>query len=243
MKKRNVAIIAHVDHGKTTLVDEIIKYTHTFRENEDISNLSMDTNDIEKERGITILAKTTSVDYDGYKINILDTPGHADFGGEVERIMKMVDGVLLVVDAYEGPMPQTRFVLKKALEAGCKPIVVINKVDKPTQRVTSVVDEVLELFIELGATDEQIEFKTVYTSAANGTSSLSNNPSDQEKGFKPLMDLIVSEIPEPSGDENAPLQFQPALLDYNDYVGRIGVGKVFNGKIKVGQMVNCIKKL
>lgn len=241
MKKRNVAIIAHVDHGKTTLVDEIIKYTHTFRENEDISNLSMDTNDIEKERGITILAKTTSVDYDGYKINILDTPGHADFGGEVERIMKMVDGVLLVVDAYEGPMPQTRFVLKKALEAGCKPIVVINKVDKPTQRVTSVVDEVLELFIELGATDEQIEFKTVYTSAANGTSSLSNNPSDQEKGFKPLMDLIVSEIPEPTGDENAPLQFQPALLDYNDYVGRIGVGKVFNGKIKVGQMVNCIR--
>ena len=241
MKKRNVAIIAHVDHGKTTLVDEIIKYTHTFRENEDISNLSMDTNDIEKERGITILAKTTSVDYDGYKINILDTPGHADFGGEVERIMKMVDGVLLVVDAYEGPMPQTRFVLKKALEAGCKPIVVINKVDKPTQRVTYVVDEVLELFIELGATDEQIEFKTVYTSAANGTSSLSNNPSDQEKGFKPLMDLIVSEIPEPTGDENAPLQFQPALLDYNDYVGRIGVGKVFNGKIKVGQMVNCIR--
>ena len=241
MKKRNVAIIAHVDHGKTTLVDEIIKYTHTFRENEDISNLSMDTNDIEKERGITILAKTTSVDYDGYKINILDTPGHADFGGEVERIMKMVDGVLLVVDAYEGPMPQTRFVLKKALEAGCKPIVVINKVDKPTQRVTSVVDEVLELFIELGATDEQIEFKTVYTSAANGTSSLSNNPSDQEKGFKPLMDLIVSEIPEPTGDENAPLQFQPALLDYNDYVGKIGVGKVFNGKIKVGQMVNCIR--
>ena len=241
MKKRSVAIIAHVDHGKTTLVDEIIKYTHTFRENEDISNLSMDTNDIEKERGITILAKTTSVDYDGYKINILDTPGHADFGGEVERIMKMVDGVLLVVDAYEGPMPQTRFVLKEALEAGCKPIVVINKVDKPTQRVTSVVDEVLELFIELGATDEQIEFKTVYTSAANGTSSLSNNPSDQEKGFKPLMDLIVSEIPEPTGDENAPLQFQPALLDYNDYVGRIGVGKVFNGKIKVGQMVNCIR--
>ena len=161
MEKRNIAIIAHVDHGKTTLVDEIIKYTGTFRENEDISNLSMDTNAIEKERGITILAKTTSVNYDGYKINILDTPGHADFGGEVERIMKMVDGVLLVVDAYEGPMPQTRFVLKKALESGCKPIVVINKVDKPTQRVESVVDEVLELFLELGATDEQIDFKVV----------------------------------------------------------------------------------
>ena len=241
MKKRNIAIIAHVDHGKTTLVDEIIKYTGTFRENEDISNLSMDTNAIEKERGITILAKTTSVNYDGYKINILDTPGHADFGGEVERIMKMVDGVLLVVDAYEGPMPQTRFVLKKALESGCKPIVVINKVDKPTQRVESVVDEVLELFLELGATDEQIDFKVVYTSAANGTSSLSNKPEDQEKGFKCLLDLIISEIPEPIGDENKPLQFQPALLDYNDYVGRIGVGKVFNGNIKVGQMVNCLR--
>ena len=172
MKIRNIAIIAHVDHGKTTLVDQLLKQSGTFRDNEEVNERAMDSNDIERERGITILAKPTAINYKDYRINILDTPGHADFGGEVERIMKMVDGVLLVVDAYEGPMPQTRFVLKKALEAGCKPIVVINKVDKPTQRVTSVVDEVLELFIELGATDEQIEFKTVYTSAANGTSSL-----------------------------------------------------------------------
>ena len=241
MKKRNVAIIAHVDHGKTTLVDEIIKYTHTFRENEDISNLSMDTNDIEKERGITILAKTTSVDYDGYKINILDTPGHADFGGEVERIMKMVDGVLLVVDAYEGPMPQTRFVLKKALEAGCKPIVVINKVDKPTQRVTSVVDEVLELFIELGATDEQLDFKTCFVSSINGTCSLNKDLDTQSEDFTPIFDLIIDEIPEPRVIEGDDLLFQPVLLDYNDYVGRIGIGLIKSGKVKVNEMVSCVR--
>ena len=241
MEKRNVAIIAHVDHGKTTLVDEILKSSGTFRENEDISNVSMDNNQIEKERGITILAKTTAINYKDYRINILDTPGHADFGGEVERIMNMVDGVLLVVDAYEGTMPQTRFVLKKALAAGVKPIVVINKVDKPSARCREVVDEVLELFMELDATDEQLDFKVIYASAINGTSSLSDDLSTQTKGFTGLLDYIISEIPAPSGDSTKPLQFQPALLDYNDFVGRIGIGRVHNGIIKVGQMVTCMR--
>ena len=241
MEIRNVAIIAHVDHGKTALVDEIIKYVGTFRENQDSSNFSMDSNDIERERGITILAKTTSIMYNGVKINILDTPGHADFGGEVERIMKMVDGVILVVDAYEGPMPQTRFVLKKAIDAGVKPIVVINKVDKPTARIKDVVDEVLGLFLDLGASDEQLDFKVAYTSAINGTSSLSQDLSTQEKSFKPVLDLIVSEINPPVGDVNKTFQFQPALLDYNDYVGRIAIGRIFNGKVKVGQMVKCLR--
>ena len=241
MEIRNVAIIAHVDHGKTALVDEIIKYVGTFRENQDSSNFSMDSNDIERERGITILAKTTSIMYNGVKINILDTPGHADFGGEVERIMKMVDGVILVVDAYEGPMPQTRFVLKKAIDAGVKPIVVINKVDKPTARIKDVVDEVLGLFLDLGASDEQLDFKVAYTSAINGTSSLSQDLSTQEKSFKPVLDLIVREINPPVGDVNKTFQFQPALLDYNDYVGRIAIGRIFNGKVKVGQMVKCLR--
>ena len=241
MEIRNVAIIAHVDHGKTALVDEILKYVGTFRENQDVSNFSLDSNDIEKERGITILAKTTSIIYNGIKINILDTPGHADFGGEVERIMKMVDGVILVVDAYGGPMPQTKFVLKKAIDAGVKPIVVINKVDKPTARIKEVVDEVLELFLDLGANDNQLDFKVAYTSALNGTSSLDPDINTQEKSFKCVLDLIINEINAPEGDENKPLQFQPALLDYNDYVGRIAIGRVFNGKIKVGQMVNCLR--
>ena len=241
MKKRNIAIIAHVDHGKTTLVDEILKSTGTFRENEDVSNISMDTNPLEHERGITILAKTTAINYKDYRINILDTPGHADFGGEVERIMNMVDGVLLVVDAYEGTMPQTRFVLKKALQAGVKPIVVINKVDKPSARCKQVVDEVLELFMDLDATEEQLDFKVVYSSAVNGTSSLDPDISTQTKGFDGLLDYIISEIPEPKGDPTKPLQFQPALLDYNDFVGRIGIGKVHNGVIKVGQNVSCMR--
>jgi len=241
MKKRNVAIIAHVDHGKTTLVDEILKSSGTFRENEDLTNASMDSNQLERERGITILAKTTAINYNDYRINILDTPGHADFGGEVERIMNMVDGVILVVDAYEGTMPQTRFVLKKALAAKAKPIVVINKVDKESARCAEVVDEVLDLFIELGADEEQLEFPVVYASAINGTSSLSDDLSTQTPGFTELLDLIISEIPAPSGDVNEDLQFQPALLDYNDYVGRIGVGRVHNGKIKVGQMVTCYR--
>lgn len=241
MKKRNIAIIAHVDHGKTTLVDGILKTSGMFRDNEDVSNVSMDSNAIEKERGITILAKTTALDYNDYRINILDTPGHADFGGEVERIMNMVDGALLVVDAYEGAMPQTRFVLKKALEAKVKPIVVVNKVDKPSARCQAVVDEVLDLFIELGADEEQLDFPVIYASALNETCSLDQDISTQKSGFAPLLDLIISEIPEPKGDNNADLQFQPALLDYNDYVGRIGIGRIHNGTIKTGQMVNCIR--
>ena len=241
MKIRNVAIIAHVDHGKTTLVDELLKDSGTFRENEEVEQRAMDSNDIERERGITILAKTTAINYNGYKINILDTPGHADFGGEVERIMHMVDGVLLVVDAYEGTMPQTRFVLKKALEAKVKPIVVINKVDKQSTRIDEVLDEVLELFIELGADDEQLEFPVVYASAINGTSSLSKDLSTQEHTMKPILDMIINNIPEPSSDVSLPLQFQPALLDYNDYVGRIGIGRISNGVIKENQMVSCIR--
>ena len=241
MKKRNIAIIAHVDHGKTTLVDGILKTSGMFRDNEDVSNVSMDSNAIEKERGITILAKTTALDYKDYRINILDTPGHADFGGEVERIMNMVDGVLLVVDAYEGAMPQTRFVLKKALEAKVKPIVVINKVDKPSARCSKVVDEVLDLFIELGADENQLEFPVIYASALNETCSLSNDISTQKPGFEPLLDLIISEIPAPTGDNTKELQFQPALLDYNEFVGRIGIGRVHNGEIHTGEMVNCVR--
>ena len=241
MKIRNIAIIAHVDHGKTTLVDQLLRKSGTFRENEEVNERVMDSNDIEKERGITILAKTTSINYKDYKINILDTPGHADLGGEVERIMNMVDGVLLVVDAYEGTMPQTRFVLKKALEAGVKPIVVINKVDKPTARVLEVVDEVLELFIELDANDEQLEFKTAYVSALNGTASLDPELSTQTENYDDIFDLIINEIPEPKVNTEMTLQFQPALLDYNDFVGRIGIGRVTSGTIKVNEMVNCIR--
>lgn len=241
MKKRNVAIIAHVDHGKTTLVDGILKTSGMFRDNEDVSNVSMDSNQLEKERGITILAKTTALDYKDYRINILDTPGHADFGGEVERIMNMVDGVLLVVDAYEGAMPQTRFVLKKAFEAGVKPIVVINKVDKPSARCPQVLDEILDLFIELGADDSQLDFKVVYASALNETCSTSDDITTQTPGFHEILDLIIDEIPAPKGDKDSPLQFQPALLDYNEFVGRIGIGRVHNGKIKTGEMVTCCR--
>ena len=241
MNIRNIAIIAHVDHGKTTLVDQLLKQSNTFRDNEQVAERVMDSNDIERERGITILAKPTSIIYKDYKINILDTPGHADFGGEVERIMHMVDGVLLLVDAYEGVMPQTKFVLKKALNADLKPIVVVNKVDKPTARVREVIDEVLELFIELGASDEQLDFPVVYASAINGTTSLSDDINTQEHTMEPIFDLIVNQIPGPKGDINKPLQFQPALLDYNEYVGRIGVGTVLNGTIKVNQMVSCVR--
>ncbi len=241
MEKRNVAIIAHVDHGKTTIVDGILKHSGMFRDNEDISNLSMDSNDIEKERGITILAKTTAIDYKDVRINILDTPGHADFGGEVERIMNMVDGVILVVDAYEGAMPQTRFVLKKAFEAKVKPIVVINKVDKPSARCEKVLDEVLDLFIELGANDDELDFKTIYASAINNTCSYSPDLSTQTDGLGEILDTIIEEIPAPKGDPSKPLQFQPALLDYNEFVGRIGIGRVENGIIKTGQMVTCAR--
>ena len=241
MERRNVAIIAHVDHGKTTIVDGILKHSGMFRDNEDVTNLSMDSNAIEKERGITILAKTTAIDYKGVRINILDTPGHDDFGGEVERIMNMVDGVILVVDAYEGAMPQTRFVLKKAFEAHVKPIVVINKIDKPAARPKEVLDEVLDLFIELGADDEALDFKTIYASAVNNTCSYDSDPTKQTPGLGEILDTIIEEIPAPKGNPDAPLQFQPALLDYNEFVGRIGIGKVHNGKIKTGQMVSCCR--
>ena len=241
MDIRNIAIIAHVDHGKTTLVDQLLRKSGTFRENEEVQTRVMDSNDIEKERGITILAKTTAINYKGTRINILDTPGHADFGGEVERIMNMVDGVLLVVDAYEGTMPQTRFVLKKALEAGVKPIVVINKVDKPTARVEKVLDEVLDLFIELGADDEQLEFKTAYVSALNGTASLNPDINTQSESYDEIFDLILSEIPEPNVNIFGNLQFQPALLDYNDFVGRIGIGRIKSGSVKVNEMVSCVR--
>ncbi len=236
---RNIAIIAHVDHGKTTLVDKMLLESGIFRENEEVT--SMDSNDLEKERGITILAKTTSLDYKGLKINILDTPGHADFSGEVERIMNMVDGVLLVVDAYEGTMPQTRFVLKKALEAKVTPIVVVNKIDKPSARPKEVVDEVIDLFIELGADIDQLDFPVVYTSAIMGTSSLDPDPSTQKETMEPLLDTIVANIKEPDGDPNGSLQFQPALLDYNDFVGRIGIGVIKRGHVKVGENVTCIR--
>lgn len=240
MKKiRNIAIIAHVDHGKTTLVDQLLKMSGTFRDNEEVT--SMDSNAIEQERGITILAKTTAIDYKGYRINILDTPGHADFGGEVERIMNMVDGVLLVVDAYEGTMPQTRFVLKKALEAGVIPIVVVNKIDKPSARPVQVVDEVMDLFIELGADLEQLEFPVIYTSALAGTSSLDPDIATQEKTMDPILDTIIDYIPAPDVDQEGGLQFQPALLDYNDFVGRIGIGRIKRGKVKVNEMVSCVR--
>ena len=241
MKKRNIAIIAHVDHGKTTLVDELLKQSGTFRENEQVDKRVMDSNDIERERGITILAKPTAINYKDFRINIVDTPGHADFGGEVERIMHMVDGVLLVVDAYEGVMPQTKFVLKKAMEAGLKPIVIINKIDKQSARPKEVIDEILELLIELDASEEQLDFPVVYASAVNGTCSLEEDINTQKHTMNPILDLIISEIPEPKGDENEPLQFQPALLDYNDYVGRIGVGTIKRGKIKVNEMVSCVR--
>ena len=241
MKMRNVAIIAHVDHGKTTLVNQLLKCSGTFRENERLEDRAMDSNAIERERGITILAKTTSVKYKDYKINILDTPGHADFGGEVERIMHMVDGCLLLVDAFEGTMPQTRFVLKKAIEANVKPVVVINKIDRPNANPQKAVDEVLNLFIELGAPDEFLDFKVAYTSALNGTSSLDPSPSSQKPGMDPIFDLIVNEIPEPQVQTEGPLQLQCALLDYNDYVGRMGIGRIQRGTIKVGETVACAR--
>lgn len=240
-KIRNIAIIAHVDHGKTTLVDQLLKKSETLASRENIEERAMDSNDLERERGITILAKNTAISYKGYKINILDTPGHADFSGEVERIMTMVDGVLLVVDAYEGAMPQTRFVLKKSLECNLKPIVVINKVDKESARCEQVIDEILDLFIELGATDEQADFKVAYVSALKGTCSLSSDVSTQKETMDPLLDLIISEIPAPTGDVNGSLQFQGSLLDYNDYVGRMAIGRIRRGKIVNNEIVSCMR--
>src|SRR6478672_8789788 len=216
---RNIAIIAHVDHGKTTLVDQLLRQAGTFRSNEQVAERAMDSNDLERERGITILAKNTAVNYKDKRINILDTPGHADFGGEVERIMKMVDGVLLVIDAYEGCMPQTRFVLKKALEQHLKVIVVVNKVDRDFARPLEVVDETIDLFIELGADDDQLDFPVIYASGINGTSSL--DPEKQDENMEVLYDTILEHIPAPIDNRDEPLQFQVALLDYNDFVGRI----------------------
>ncbi|MGD6803523.1 translational GTPase TypA [Rossellomorea vietnamensis] len=245
MKKRddlrNIAIIAHVDHGKTTLVDELLKQSGIFRTNEHVEERAMDSNDLERERGITILAKNTAIQYKDTRINILDTPGHADFGGEVERIMKMVDGVLLVVDAYEGCMPQTRFVLKKALEQNLTPIVVVNKIDKDSARPEEVIDEVLELFIELDANEDQLEFPVVYASAINGTASVDPDPANQDENMQCLYESVIDNIPAPIDNREEPLQFQVALLDYNDYVGRIGIGRVFRGTMKVGQQVALMK--
>ena len=238
-KIRNVAMIAHVDHGKTTLVGQLLKYSGTFRDNQDIDIDAMDSNDIEHERGITILSKTTAIKYKDYKINIVDTPGHADFAGEVERIMNMVDGVVLLVDAFEGTMPQTRFVLKKAFESHLKPIVVINKVDRPNADIQKTLDEVLNLFIELGADDEMLDFPVVYCSALKGTSSYDSNLATQKEGMDPVFETILKEIPAPKTDYKAPLQFQPSLLDYNDYVGRIGIGRIEQGTVKVGQRLVC----
>lgn len=241
MNIRNIAIIAHVDHGKTTLVDQLIKKSGTLEAHEELAERAMDSNALERERGITILAKNTAIHYKDYKINIMDTPGHADFGGEVERIMHMVDGVLLVVDAYEGTMPQTRFVLKKALAAHVKPIVVINKVDRPVVRIQEVMDEVLELFMELGADDNQLDFPTVFVSALNGTSSLDPDISTQVPNMDCLFDMIINEIPAPAVDVGGGLQLQPALLDYNDYVGRIGIGRIQRGSITVNENVVCLR--
>ncbi|CAN7442042.1 translational GTPase TypA [Paenibacillus sp. LjRoot153] len=234
-KIRNIAIIAHVDHGKTTLVDKLLQQSGTFRDNEAIQERAMDSNDLERERGITILAKNTAINYKDYLINIVDTPGHADFGGEVERIMKMVDGVLLVVDAFEGTMPQTKFVLRKALESNLSPVVVVNKIDRPNARPQEVVDEVLDLFIELGATDEQLDFHVVYASALQGTSSL--DPEKQDDNMEAIYETVVQHIPAPTEDVEQPLQFLVTLMDYNEYLGRIGVGRVNRGKIRQGQTV------
>ena len=237
-KIRNVAIIAHVDHGKTTLVDQLLRQSGTFRENEQVAERVMDSNDLERERGITFLSKNTSVMYNDIKINIVDTPGHADFGGEVERILTMVDGVLLLVDAFEGCMPQTRFVLKKALALGKKPIVVVNKIDRPMARPDEVIDEVLDLFIELGANDDQIEFPVVYASARDGYASFDSS----EKGtdMKPIFDTIVKEIDPPKNDPTKPLQVLFSNIEYDEYVGRIGVGRIERGSIKTGQsLVLC----
>jgi len=237
---RNIAIIAHVDHGKTTLVDQLLKYSGTFKEHEQVESRAMDSGDIERERGITILSKNTAIHYKDKTINILDTPGHADFGGEVERIMKMVDGVILVVDAYEGTMPQTRFVLKKALEQKLRPIVVLNKVDRPNARPNEVIDQVFDLFIELGADDEQLDFSVLYASALNGTSGY--EPEEQAETMDPIFDTIVEKIPAPIDSSEEPLQLQVTLLDYNDYLGRIGIGRISRGTIKVGDQVVVLKQ-
>ncbi len=235
---RNIAIIAHVDHGKTTLVDTLLRQSGTFRDNERVAERVMDNIDLERERGITIMAKNTSLHYNGVKINIVDTPGHADFGGEVERTLKMVDGVLLLVDASEGPLPQTRFVLKKALELGLPPILVINKIDRPDARIAEVVDEVYDLFIDLDANDAQLDFPIVYTNARDGIAKLKME--DEATNLKPLFDLIVNTVPQAEGDEAAPLQLLVMNIIYNDYVGRLAIGKIFGGTARVGDPIGVV---
>ncbi|HHK5994237.1 TPA: translational GTPase TypA [Neisseria subflava] len=232
---RNIAIIAHVDHGKTTLVDQLLRQSGTFRSNQQVEERVMDSNDLEKERGITILAKNTAIEYEGYHINIVDTPGHADFGGEVERVLGMVDCVVLLVDAQEGPMPQTRFVTKKALALGLKPIVVINKIDKPSARPSWVIDQTFELFDNLGATDEQLDFPIVYASGLSGFAKLDEN--DESSDMRPLFETILKYTPPPSGNADATLQLQISQLDYDNYTGRLGIGRILNGRIKPGQVV------
>ena len=234
-KIRNIAIIAHVDHGKTTLVDKLLQQSGTFAEHQQVNERVMDSNDIEKERGITILAKNTAVTYEGYHINIVDTPGHADFGGEVERVLGMVDGVVLLVDAVDGPMPQTRFVTKKALGLGLKPIVVLNKIDRPGARCDWVINQTFDLFANLGATDEQLDFPVVYASAINGYAKLKE--SDTSDSMKPLFDTVLRHVQEPEGDPSAPLQFQISALDYSTYTGRMGIGRIRNGVLKPGSVV------
>ena len=237
-KLRNIAIIAHVDHGKTTLVDAMLKQSHVFRSNEQVNERVMDSGDIERERGVTILSKNTAILYDGIKINIVDTPGHADFGGEVERVLNMVDGVLLLVDAFEGPMPQTKYVLRKALEQGLKPIVVINKIDRPDQRVDDVYDEVLELFMELDADDDQLDFPVIYAAARDGIAKF--NMEDTNDNLEPLMQTIVKEIPAPQGDAEGPLQMMVTTLEADDYVGRVAIGRVIRGSVRPNQNVVVI---
>lgn len=232
---RNIAIIAHVDHGKTTLVDQLLRQSGTFRSNQQVEERVMDSNDLEKERGITILAKNTAIEYEGYHINIVDTPGHADFGGEVERVLGMVDCVVLLVDAQEGPMPQTRFVTKKALALGLKPIVVINKIDKPSARPSWVIDQTFELFDNLGATDEQLDFLIVYASGLSGFAKLDEN--DESSDMRPLFETILKHTPAPSGSADKTLQLQISQLDYDNYTGRLGIGRILNGRIKPGQVV------
>ncbi len=236
---RNIAIIAHVDHGKTTLVDQLFVQSGIYRSNESITERALDSNELESERGITILAKNTAIQYEEHLINIVDTPGHADFSGEVERILQMVDGVLLLVDAFEGCMPQTRFVLRKALEQNLVPIVVINKVDRPNARPLEVIDEVLDLFIDLGATEDQIDFPVIYASAINGTATLDLDQPNPD--FRPLIETIINEIPSPKGDPEAPLQWQASILDYSEFLGRIGIGRIVRGTIQVGQSVALLK--
>src|SRR5689334_5513264 len=237
--RRNVAIIAHVDHGKTTLVDALLHQSGIFRANERVAERAMDNIDLERERGITILAKNTAVHYRDVLINIVDTPGHADFGGEVERTLAMVDGVLLLVDASEGPLPQTRFVLRKALERRLTPMVVINKIDRPDARIQEVLNEIYDLFIDLDATEEQLDFPVLYTSARAGTASLAATEAGSD--LRPLFEAIVNDVPPPRGDANAPLQMLVANLDSSDYLGRIAIGRVFNGRVKIGDPVAVCK--